>query len=82
MASYGHCIGNLGGGDYRLSWVVDHKCAGSRLRFPRVHSRLTDVEGAVRFALKHDVHKIPPSLQGIVELRRMSKKGREYVEGP
>lgn len=77
MASYGHSISTLGGGDYRLGWLVDHKYARSRLRFPRGHWRDTDADGAIRFAIKHDITKLPASLQGIVELQRMNRRNRK-----
>lgn len=50
MASYGHHIRKIGPDHFRLSWTVDHKCRGSRLRFPRSHSRDTDEAGAKKFA--------------------------------
>lgn len=56
--SYGHRIANLGQGDYRLFWKVDHYYSGTRGRFPRVRSRDTNLKGAQRFAKKWNV-KIP-----------------------
>ena len=52
--SYGHCIEKLYQADcYRISWTVDCYVEGSRLRFPRVSRRLTDLAGAKRFARRH-----------------------------
>jgi hypothetical protein len=50
--SYGHRIQRLGAGDYRLTWMVDRYYSGSRLRYPTNYSRLTDAQGARRFARK------------------------------
>jgi hypothetical protein len=50
MSSYAHKIQYIGPDHYRLHWTVDHKYSGSRLRFPRGHSRDTDEAGAKRFS--------------------------------
>ena len=56
--SYGHKITKLGGGFFRLSWVVDRYYSGSRLRWPRGSSRDTDEAGAAKFAKKWNL-KVP-----------------------
>jgi hypothetical protein len=48
--SYGHRVRKIAYDHFRLSWVVDFKCAGSRLRHPRIYSRDTDSAGGERFA--------------------------------
>jgi hypothetical protein len=48
--SQDHSIRDLGGGLYRLSWTVDRKYPGSRLRYPRRCTRDTDLKGARGFA--------------------------------
>jgi len=50
--SYGHRIQYFGTNTYRVSWVVDRYCAGSRLRYPTSYSRATNKAGAMRFAKK------------------------------
>ena len=50
--AYGHHVQWLSLDTYRLSWTIDRKYAGSRLRFPTTYSRTTDAEGAARFAKK------------------------------
>lgn len=50
--AYGHKITRIGNGHYRLSWTVDRKVTGSRLRYPTTTTRDTDSEGALRFAKK------------------------------
>lgn len=52
MASYNHSIRYAGYGCYDISWVVDFKYNGSRLRYPRCMKRNTDLNGAKRFAKK------------------------------
>lgn len=52
MASYGHRIQILDHECFRISWVIDRKISGSRLRFPTTLSRDTDKAGAERFAKK------------------------------
>lgn len=63
--SYDHRIQALGGGGYTISWTVDTKYEGSRLRYPTGHQRHTDRAGAERFAkkwgLKMPVEKAPPA---------------------
>lgn len=51
--SYGHHIQKLGGDTYRITWTVDRKYG--RIRFPRLHSRITDCKGAVLFAKRWDI---------------------------
>lgn len=53
--SYGHRIVREGRGDFRIYWTIDRKYEGSRLRYPRSHSRDTDEAGARRFAKKHAI---------------------------
>lgn len=55
MSAYGHRIRRIAHDHYRLSWTVDRKYVGSRLRFPTGYSRDTDEAGAIRFARKWDV---------------------------
>lgn len=50
--SRGHRVRQVDGGEWVISWTVDHKYAGSRLRHPRGHRRYTDEYGARRFAKK------------------------------
>lgn len=61
MSSRGHRIRFIafGGGYYQLSWIVDRKYRGRRLRFPHGQTRDTDERGARRFARRW---KIPDSL--------------------
>lgn len=51
---YGHSISKVAHDHYRLSWTVDRKYEGSRLRFPTSYRRDTDAIGALRFARKWD----------------------------
>jgi len=48
--SYNHHAREIGPDHWRLSWTVDFKHEGSRLRYPRVYTRDTDLAGAKRFA--------------------------------
>jgi hypothetical protein len=50
--AYGHHIKRIGNDHYRLSWTIDRKVAGSRLRFPTTTTRDTDSAGALRFVKK------------------------------
>lgn len=50
-SSYGHHVTPLGCGTYRIAWTIDTK--HRRIRFPRLHSRITDLAGARRFARRH-----------------------------
>lgn len=61
--AYGHAISALGGGDYRLHWMVDRFYSGSRLRHPRPSHRDTDLAGAIRFARKHGCWKMPDDVR-------------------
>lgn len=49
---YGHDFRKIANDHYRLSWTIDRKHEGSRLRFPTSFSRDTDEAGAKRFAKK------------------------------
>ena len=50
MSSYAHACRKLAGHDeYEISWSVDYKYVGSRLRYPRIIRRVTDRAGALRF---------------------------------
>lgn len=60
--AYGHKIQRIDHDHYRLSWTIDRKSAGSRLRFPRATTRDTDSAGAVRFAKKWGL-ELPTDLQ-------------------
>jgi hypothetical protein len=53
--SYHKDIERIGPDHYRLSWVIDRKYAGSRLRFPTTYWRDTDEAGARKFAKKWGV---------------------------
>jgi hypothetical protein len=55
MSSYGHHVRKIAEDHYRLSWKIDFKNSGSRLRFPRVYTRDTGKEGAMRFARRWKV---------------------------
>ncbi len=58
--SYDHRIRRIGSwGDFEISWCVDRYVSGSRMRFPTAYRRLTDEDGAVRFAFKWGVD-MPP----------------------
>jgi hypothetical protein len=48
--SYDHRICRIAHDCFKISWVCDRYYSGSRLRFPRVTSRITDERGARRFA--------------------------------
>ena len=50
--AYGHSIKRIENDHYRLSWTLDRKVSGSRLRFPTTTTRDTDAAGALRFAKK------------------------------
>lgn len=55
MASYGHDVRRLsilGSVYYRLSWQVDYRPKGSRIRYPRTITRNTNKAGALRFCKK------------------------------
>ena len=58
---YGHNVRRIAFDHYRLSWTVDRKYAGSRLRFPTSFNRDTDEAGAKRFARKWDLLWPEPS---------------------
>lgn len=55
MSGYAHSIQRIAADHYRLSWTVDRKYVGSRLRFPTTMRRDTDEAGARRFAAKWGV---------------------------
>jgi len=50
--AYNHCVKRVSTDCYRISWTIDGKVKGSRLRYPRTTSRMTDAAGAKRFAVK------------------------------
>jgi hypothetical protein len=60
MSSYGHDVSKIAHDHYRLSWTIDRKYSGSRLRFPTSFHRDTDEPGAKRFAKKWKL-PLPPS---------------------
>lgn len=62
----GHRIHRVGPDHYRLSWVIDRKYEGSRLRHPTTYRRDTDEAGAQRFAAKWGV-AMPEPKPGKVE---------------
>lgn len=51
-SAYGHSYRRAGDGWFILSWCIDYKYSGSRLRYPRTFQRDTDLVGAKRFAKK------------------------------
>lgn len=53
--SYRHRIHRIAHDDYEISWRVDFKYGGSRLRHAQVRRRYTDKKGAERFAKKWNV---------------------------
>lgn len=53
MSAHGFHIQVIDRDTFRVSWTIDRKVSGSRLRFPTTYSKLTDVSGAKRFAKKH-----------------------------
>lgn len=53
--SYSHRAAKLPGGEYLISWVVDYYYAGSRLRYPRTHRRMTDAVGAAKFCARWNI---------------------------
>lgn len=55
MSGYAHRIRHLGGGVFELAWTWDKKYRTSRLRFPTTIRRVTEREGAERFAKKWGV---------------------------
>lgn len=50
--AYNHCVKRVHADCYRISWTIDGKVKGSRLRYPRTTARMTDANGAQRFVLK------------------------------
>jgi hypothetical protein len=52
MKSYGRRLRKIDHDHYRVSWTVDFKYVGSRLRHPRTYQRDTDKASAKRFAKK------------------------------
>lgn len=52
-SAYGFRCVYITDGAFRISWTVDFYYADSRLRYPRVFSRITDSKGAERFCKKH-----------------------------
>lgn len=59
--AYGHSIKRIEKDHYRLSWTIDRKVKGSRLRHPTTTTRNTDAAGALRFAKKWEL-AIPAEL--------------------
>ena len=55
MSGYGHRIQRLGSDTFRLSWSWDKKYPGTRFRYPKRLSRVTDRAGALRFSKKWNV---------------------------
>ena len=47
--SYSHKCTKISHDTYQISWSVDFKPKGSRVRYPRRMSRITDTKGAQRF---------------------------------
>lgn len=64
--AYGHSIKRIGNDHYRLSWTIDRKAAGSRLRFPTTTTRDTDSVGALRFAKKWEL-RVPEELKALAQ---------------
>jgi len=54
--SSGHGVSKIEHDCWRISWVVDFYYQGSRLRHPRVFSRVTDDAGAKKFARKWKIN--------------------------
>jgi len=50
--AYDQWIEYLDEGCYRIHWTVDYYYSGSRCRYPRHSSRITDEKGARRFCKK------------------------------
>lgn len=48
--SYNHSVRRMGRDWFRMHWTVDRYYPGDRLRYPRGHTRDTDLAGAKRFA--------------------------------
>lgn len=57
--SYDHRIKREREDEFVISWMVDFKYAGSRLRYPRRVVRDTNKKGAERFAKKWGI-PMPP----------------------
>jgi len=54
--SYNHSCGALRQWDtFMISWTVDYYYEGSRLRYPRRFTRITDGKGARRFCKHWDI---------------------------
>lgn len=53
--AYGHAVSRIATDHYRLSWTIDRKYVGSRLRYPTTYRRDTGEDGARRFAKKWGV---------------------------
>jgi hypothetical protein len=56
--SYRHRWRDMGDGCYRVSWTKDYYYPDSRLRFPRICERDTDLKGVLRFCKKYNIQ--PP----------------------
>jgi len=57
MASYAHHCKQIASDTYQISWMVDYKHTGSRLRYPRRMTRITDEQGANVFCAKWKIIK-------------------------
>lgn len=57
--SYDHRWKLVSPGSFQLSWTYDTRVQGSRLRFPRTCTRLTDRDGALRFAKRWGLQAPP-----------------------
>lgn len=51
-SGYDHRARKISEQVWEISWAFDMKYSGSRLRYPRVMTRITDKAGAERFAKK------------------------------
>lgn len=58
--SYNHKIKYERPDEYVISWVVDFKYGGSRLRYPQGRRRDTNEKGARRFAKKWGIEMPEP----------------------
>lgn len=68
--AYNHHVARVADDVYRLSWTIDGKVKGSRLRYPRTTMRMTDTAGALRFARKWNVLLLPKELREVLNGNR------------
>ncbi len=62
-SAYGHRVWKTGSfNTYMMTWTIDYKFRGNRLRWPRTFRRYTDEAGARRFAKKWDT-PLPENLR-------------------